>query len=119
MKKLKPLDIIRGEAQPYTIRLRLESTEDPFDFTGAIEIKVCFPAEDPDVPIEHKLTLATITVVGNSVLGKISGILTTAETPIMAIRKGQSITVLTDFGGGDVKMVKIKNAFNVQDGDCS
>jgi len=92
------LDIIQGEQQPYTIDVTSKKTGGPFDFTGNVEVEVCFKAGS--TIIVHKKTLGQVSVDSPEILGKLSGDLQVNETkPLTPLQDG-SIEISTTFAFG-------------------
>jgi len=88
------LDIIQGEQQPYKINLTSKKTGLPFNFTGNVEVEVCFKADS--TIIVHKKTLGQV-VVDSEILGQLSGDLQVFETdPLTPLLDG-SIEIKTIF----------------------
>ena len=110
------IKIIQGEQQPFTIDLKSAETGKPFDLTGYSEITVCFKAGSSLV---SKDTSSGVSVVGDPMLGQISGTLEVADTSSLTSTASGSIEVTIDFGGGNIKKTQILNEFSVSQTLCS
>ncbi len=109
------IDIIQEERQPFTIQIRSNLTNDPYDLTGNSDIKVCFKTASGVTELTKSGARIT---VEDAKLGIISGALTQAETDAMPVENNGLIEIQLDFGGGDVRKVQVTNAFVVREKAC-
>lgn len=111
------IEVIQGEKQPFTIRLRSKSTGDPWDLSANVEIKVCF--KSGTTIVEKLKTLAEVSIVGAVTEGKIQTDLLIADTNLLPKTTEGHIEVLVDYGSGDVRKTQILGAFHVIEKICS
>ncbi len=111
------IEIIQGEKQPYELDLTSKETGTNFDLTGVTDIIVCF--RSGSTTVIKKKSLAEVVVVGNPVLGQISGDLLIADTNSLPATEQGDIEVVIDVdGAGDIQKAQKLGSFTVTEGIC-
>lgn len=107
------ISVIRGEKQPWTFKLISKKNNAPFALTGNVDIVVAFKIGS--VRIVKKKTLSQVSVVGDVLLGTVTGFLEVADTNLFTPGKDGNVEVLVDFGGSpvDYKRGQFLRAFEV------
>jgi hypothetical protein len=106
----KVIEIIQGEQQPFTIDLISKETGKPYDLTSATDIEVCFSAESSSVT---KNFASGVSVVGDPVLGQITGTLEIADTTALTPTAHGHIEVTIISSASDHKKAQLLNQFIV------
>lgn len=105
--------VVRGSKKNFT--LDLDKGADPYDLTGATEIKVC--AQGESAVVEFTLTAGDL-VVTNAALGKISGTMPAAKTTLLAVGEDQNVQVEVVLSGGDPDKKIIQEVLVVEEAIC-
>lgn len=75
--------IVKGTDDNLVLKPKYKTSLDPYDFTGATEITVCFIAED-GTTVEFTKTGLEITIVGLETAGKINVAMNDTKTALIA-----------------------------------
>ena len=99
------LNITRGADKVFFVRILHKDTQEPYDLTGAAEIKLLLPVDSAlttSTSLVKKLSDAdgSVTIV-SAPLGKIQFSLQEADTTILAVGEGLSFEVEIQIGPGE------------------
>lgn len=112
--------IIRGSDAEISIRLVNKSTSEPFDLTGASQIKAVFIKKDETV-LEKLMSPDGSVVITSALAGKLKVLLTEADTTNLKLGDEQSfevevtigsVTTIVQFVG---RLVVVKRVFDTSD----
>jgi len=109
------LNIIRGSDKDFTVLVTIIggcNSGEPFDLTGASEIKALFKKED-DTILTKTLSGSAITIV-SATTGKIKVLLTDADTSLLAVGDGQPFEIEIIIGT-ITSIVQFIETLNVRD----
>jgi hypothetical protein len=99
------LTIIRGEDKTFQATFRNESCGgvpgDPFDLTGATEIKFFFPGETVTQSIG---LVATEVSILSATLGKVQGTISDTKSALLKVGEGQTFEASIEFGTNKKKV---------------
>lgn len=105
------VEIIQGEKQTVNINVKSKLTGQPFDFTGATEIVICFKSSS--VVIQKKLTDTDVSVVGDPKLGQLTTALQVADTDSLPVTQNGHIEIVETKAVGEVSKAQILDGFTV------
>lgn len=105
------IEITQGERKEIIIRVR-DSEGDPIDFTSLSSAKVCLLKND------NTYLDVALTPSGSPLIGKLSGVVTAANSDLLKPINGGNAELHMDFGGGDVRIKQLKGAVTVHKGLC-
>jgi hypothetical protein len=119
-RRSKIVKIIQGGAKIFTVRLDDEKQDQPFDFTGVVQITTCFFNTDTT---ELMLTLSGspggIAIVGDPKIGKLQISISSTQAALLQESEDQpqTLELSVDFGTGPQKF-QIPNAYIVKATVC-
>lgn len=109
----KILSIIRGTDREFVFKLLTKETNDPFDLTGASQIKVFFPKEDGSVLEKTMIPSGSVSII-NAAHGKVRVMLDEIETASLNVGEAQSFEVEIQIGS-ITSIVQFFESLNVID----
>jgi hypothetical protein len=110
---MKAINIIRESDREFSVRIEIKSSGDPFDLTGASQIKAYFPKPD-GTALEINMNPSNSIVILNAMGGKIKIALSEAETALLNVGEAQSFEVEIQIGT-ITSIVQFVEALNVID----
>jgi len=109
-------EIIRGRTAKIVFKFVDPETNDPFDLSSAISVKICFTKSDGTIleKVKSDMTLFSGTKIGRGEL-----ILSTSDTDLLKDGVSQDIERVVEPSAGDLKSNIFRKILSVFDGICT
>lgn len=111
------VNIVQGYSKQYYLDLYYIDTSEPFDLTGVTEIVAAHPPATPGPPVECKLSLSTVEVLGAPGAGRILITLPAALSALVRINpmieQFQDLQVSVTDASTDVTVFLMPTVLNI------